>query len=227
MLGDRLKELRRKSGQTQAQLAVIFNMSRSTYAQYEVNRRNPDYNTLRMFANYFQVSTDFLLGVANDLVPPSEAKAPSDGSVQSIQPNASSDDIVTSIKPEEPSENFVPSIQPNMPSDDIVSSIKPEEPSENSVPSIPPKAPSDDTVTSINSKEPNDDTVPSIHPKASTNDTVTQIKLRDPSAEEYILSSRTLANAALRMSELLATKRINEDEFLVLAQKAHAKFTNT
>lgn len=70
MIGERLTFLRKKKGLTQEELAKIFNMSRSTYAQYEVNRRKPDYNTLKMFADYYQVSIDWLLGLSDDPTPP-------------------------------------------------------------------------------------------------------------------------------------------------------------
>lgn len=66
MIGKRLVLLRKNRDLTQDQIAKIFNMSRSTYAQYEVDRRNPDYATLKMFAEYFIVTTDYLLGFSDD-----------------------------------------------------------------------------------------------------------------------------------------------------------------
>ncbi len=68
MLGKRLLYLRNKRQLTQEELAKIFCMSRSTYAQYEVDRRKPDYDTLQRIADYFEVSTDFLLGRTDDSV---------------------------------------------------------------------------------------------------------------------------------------------------------------
>ncbi|KJR49349.1 Transcriptional regulator, XRE family [Desulfosporosinus sp. I2] len=68
MLGKRLLYLRNKRELTQEELAKIFCMSRSTYAQYEVNRRKPDYDTLQRIADYYKVSTDFLLGRTEDSV---------------------------------------------------------------------------------------------------------------------------------------------------------------
>ncbi|AFQ45358.1 helix-turn-helix domain-containing protein [Desulfosporosinus meridiei] len=62
MLGKRLQQLRNKFELTQEELAKILCMSRSTYAQYEVDRRKPDYDTLHRIADYFKVSIDFLLG---------------------------------------------------------------------------------------------------------------------------------------------------------------------
>ncbi|MDQ7092212.1 helix-turn-helix transcriptional regulator [Desulfosporosinus sp. PR] len=68
MLGKRLLYLRNKHRLTQEELAKILCMSRSTYAQYEVDRRKPDYDTLQRIADYFKVSTDFLLGRTEDLI---------------------------------------------------------------------------------------------------------------------------------------------------------------
>lgn len=68
MLGKKLLYLRNKRDLTQEELAKIFCMSRSTYAQYEVDRRRPDYDTLQRIADYFEVSTDFLLGRTDDSV---------------------------------------------------------------------------------------------------------------------------------------------------------------
>ncbi|AET67578.1 putative transcriptional regulator [Desulfosporosinus orientis DSM 765] len=62
MLGKRLLYLRNKLQLTQDELAKILCLSRSTYAQYEVDRRKPDYDTLQRIADYFNVTTDFLLG---------------------------------------------------------------------------------------------------------------------------------------------------------------------
>jgi transcriptional regulator with XRE-family HTH domain len=61
-LGDRLKMLRTEKRMTQYELAKELNMARSTYAQYEVNRRQPEIDTLKKLADYFNVTTDYLLG---------------------------------------------------------------------------------------------------------------------------------------------------------------------
>jgi transcriptional regulator with XRE-family HTH domain len=62
MLGNRLTKLRKEVGLTQQQLADKLYISRDTYAQYEIGRRNPDYETLTKIADYFHVSTDYFLG---------------------------------------------------------------------------------------------------------------------------------------------------------------------
>ncbi|MCR1952935.1 helix-turn-helix domain-containing protein [Clostridium sp. DSM 100503] len=60
--GDRLKELREKHGLTQEQLAKILNITRPTIAGYETKGKQPDYEKLKILADFFNVSIDYLLG---------------------------------------------------------------------------------------------------------------------------------------------------------------------
>ncbi len=62
MFAQRLKELRVKSGLTQMQFAEIFKISSGTIAMWETGKRAPDKDTIVKIANYFHVSTDYLLG---------------------------------------------------------------------------------------------------------------------------------------------------------------------
>jgi transcriptional regulator with XRE-family HTH domain len=62
MIGERLKQLREKRKLTQQELADALNISRGTYAHYEINRREPDDSTKLKIADYFKVTTDYLLG---------------------------------------------------------------------------------------------------------------------------------------------------------------------
>ena len=59
---NRLKELRIKKGQRQVDVARALNLSRQTYNFYENGKRDPDTATLVRMADYFGVSTDYLLG---------------------------------------------------------------------------------------------------------------------------------------------------------------------
>lgn len=61
-LASRLKELRKQHGMTQEELAKELGMSTSAIALYETKKRKPDPETLNKFADFFQVSTDYLLG---------------------------------------------------------------------------------------------------------------------------------------------------------------------
>ncbi|PFI53283.1 transcriptional regulator [Bacillus cereus] len=60
--GNIIRDLRKQKGITQKELAQSLQLSESTIGMYERNERQPDYNTLIRIADYFKVSTDFLLG---------------------------------------------------------------------------------------------------------------------------------------------------------------------
>lgn len=66
MLGDRLVELRKKRDLRQQDVADHLHITRSTYAQYEINRRVPEYATLEKLADFFEVSIDYLVGRDNE-----------------------------------------------------------------------------------------------------------------------------------------------------------------
>ena len=63
MLKDRLPELRKKKGLTQVEFAREFKISNGTIGMWETGRREPDFDTLKRLAGFFDVTTDFLLGV--------------------------------------------------------------------------------------------------------------------------------------------------------------------
>ena len=64
MIGDKLKELRAKKGYTVQQLCTELKMNKSTYAKYERNERDVSTDTLVSIADYYGVTTDYLLGHA-------------------------------------------------------------------------------------------------------------------------------------------------------------------
>ncbi len=58
----RLKQLRIKRKIPQIKLALDLNMGQNTISRYENEVRQADYKTLILFADYFNVSIDYLLG---------------------------------------------------------------------------------------------------------------------------------------------------------------------
>ncbi|MBQ5592595.1 MAG: helix-turn-helix transcriptional regulator [Clostridia bacterium] len=58
----RLKELRTAKGISQLKLALDLNMNQNSISRYENGIREADYATLIRFADYFNVSIDYLLG---------------------------------------------------------------------------------------------------------------------------------------------------------------------
>ena len=61
----RLKYLRKTRKISQVRLALDLNMNQNTISRYENLEREADYETLIKFANYFDVSLDYLLGRAD------------------------------------------------------------------------------------------------------------------------------------------------------------------
>lgn len=57
-----IKHLRSNKGFSQRELAKILNVSPSTIAMYETGQRAPDTETIKIFADFFNVTTDYLLG---------------------------------------------------------------------------------------------------------------------------------------------------------------------
>lgn len=57
-----LKMLRASKGITQDELAKALKISRSTIGMYESGSREPDFETLELIADYFNVDIDYLLG---------------------------------------------------------------------------------------------------------------------------------------------------------------------
>ena len=64
----RLKELRLEEQLTQAELAAIIGISKSTISMYENGNREPDFETLETFADYFNVDMNYLTGYTDDPV---------------------------------------------------------------------------------------------------------------------------------------------------------------
>lgn len=64
--GERIALLRTEAGLTQEELADKIGISRASLSHYEKNRREADYNTLIRFADFFDVSVDYIIGRTNN-----------------------------------------------------------------------------------------------------------------------------------------------------------------
>lgn len=65
-IGNIIFELRTERNLSQKKLAEILGISQSAIAQIEKNRNEATASTIRKLANFFQVSTDFLLEIEDD-----------------------------------------------------------------------------------------------------------------------------------------------------------------
>ena len=61
---NRIKELRKSRGLSQAQLAAELKVHQTAVSQWETERTDPDMESARMLSDFFGVTIDYLLGHA-------------------------------------------------------------------------------------------------------------------------------------------------------------------
>ena len=66
----RLRALRKESGLSQAGLAEILEVSQQSIAGWENSRTEPEYRLLIKIAEFFNVPSDYLLGLSDESSPP-------------------------------------------------------------------------------------------------------------------------------------------------------------
>ena len=67
IFGKRLNALRQKNGETQNDLAEIFQVNTSMISLWETGKNYPEVKKLIEIAEYYKVTTDFLLGLTNEI----------------------------------------------------------------------------------------------------------------------------------------------------------------
>ena len=63
----RLKDLRIEKNVTQQQVGNFLGVGRATIAGYETKDKHPDFDKLNLLAQFFNVTTDYLIGVPNSV----------------------------------------------------------------------------------------------------------------------------------------------------------------
>lgn len=58
---DKIRELRKQKGVSQAVVAEYLGITKQAYSLYETGKREPDFDSLLKLANYFGTDTDSLL----------------------------------------------------------------------------------------------------------------------------------------------------------------------
>lgn len=66
-LGERLRLARERKGLTQKEASKITNINNITISNYEINYRKPTPEKLALLATAYNVTTDYLLGLTNDI----------------------------------------------------------------------------------------------------------------------------------------------------------------
>lgn len=66
IFGERLRDLRKKKGLRQKELGELFGLTENAIGMMERGNRGTTIEKLALLAEYFQVSTDYLLGITDD-----------------------------------------------------------------------------------------------------------------------------------------------------------------
>lgn len=66
MFSERLKSLRKEQGISQKELASILFVSQQSIAKWETDRATPNPEMISKIAQYFNVSSDYLLGLSSN-----------------------------------------------------------------------------------------------------------------------------------------------------------------
>ena len=61
-IGFKISELRKSANMSQFQLAKVLDIATSTLGMYETGKREPSLKVMQRIADYFNVTTDYLLG---------------------------------------------------------------------------------------------------------------------------------------------------------------------
>ena len=77
-VGEMIKDLRKKAGLTQGELAKKMNVSASHISQYECGQRNPSINQLKKFADALNVTLDNFITCRIDAIKENSEKADPD-----------------------------------------------------------------------------------------------------------------------------------------------------
>ena len=59
---DRIKQLRKKKGISQSELAELIGVKNNTVSTWERGTRKPDFEALHLLSDYFEVSFEYILG---------------------------------------------------------------------------------------------------------------------------------------------------------------------
>ncbi|PYG86527.1 transcriptional regulator with XRE-family HTH domain [Ruminiclostridium sufflavum DSM 19573] len=66
VLSERIKTLRKAKKQSQNEVGKALGKSRETISKYELGEREPDPGVIVLLSKYFDVSSDYMLGITNN-----------------------------------------------------------------------------------------------------------------------------------------------------------------
>lgn len=61
-VGEKIRQLRKEKNMSQADLSYATGLTKGAISMYELNARNPKFETLEILADFFNVDMNYLLG---------------------------------------------------------------------------------------------------------------------------------------------------------------------
>lgn len=97
-MGDRLRALRLQKKISQGEVARFIGITRSAYSHYEINNRQPVYDTLIKLSAYFDVSLDYIIGGSASTTKPESPDVPETNEVLALLRHMNQEQRMQSIR---------------------------------------------------------------------------------------------------------------------------------
>ena len=92
---ERIKQLRKKKGISQSELAEVIGVKNNTVSTWERGTRKPDFEALNLLSDYFEVSFEYILGSSDK----EEARVkPTQDELDQLALSALADDLYDTMK---------------------------------------------------------------------------------------------------------------------------------
>lgn len=92
---ERIKQLRKKKGISQSELAEVIGVKNNTVSTWERGTRKPDFEALNLLSDYFEVSFEYILGSSDK----EEARVkPTQEQLDSLALSALADELYDNVK---------------------------------------------------------------------------------------------------------------------------------
>ena len=92
---ERIKQLRKKKGISQSELAEVIGVKNNTVSTWERGTRKPDFEALNLLSDYFEVSFEYILGSSDK----EEARVkPTQNELDQLALSALADDLYDNMK---------------------------------------------------------------------------------------------------------------------------------
>ena len=92
---ERIKQLRKKKGISQSELAEVIGVKNNTVSTWERGTRKPDFEALNLLSDYFEVSFEYILGSSDK----EEARVkPTQDELDQLALSALADDLYDNMK---------------------------------------------------------------------------------------------------------------------------------